>query len=515
MLASEKKRLSLLTAALTVAVLFLLLATLPAMAQGSGSGATTDNTFPHGIFRNGTLNASLSDGTDFSFSSPSVGRDLTFRLTNPENSSMQVFLALDRDDQWNVISNLGTLKPGESKDFTYKAGFNYTGKTNETDVFGVIGKTQTRYVGKIFRIHEDWAPYERVLKSTLSVIGVPSALVLLVILVIVMAGTLAAAINIRHRNPGEYTMETLFFSFLRAQSISEFIADIILTPFFWVVEFFLGAILVLIILLITLYDIRPDIGILIFFIGGVAALFMPLIFLVIGWIADYYDREPFRFIMAMFMWGVMATFFAFFVNTALSIFLELFIGSGVAMLLIAVIIAPIVEETAKGLGLLILAGHHEFDSMFDGILFGFAVGMGFAAIENWLYFASNAGPVTMGGLVPWVYLILYRSLLGSLSHGCFTAATGAVIGYFKSRDSLKRFTLFAFFLGLPVAMILHASFNFAAILDSVMQSLFGTPVPVFDPLLAISVTTIYIIIGVILQLRIKDRLMRRGPKPEG
>jgi RsiW-degrading membrane proteinase PrsW (M82 family) len=114
-----------------------------------------------------------------------------------------------------------------------------------------------------------------------------------------------------------------------------------------------------------------------------------------------------------------------------------------------------------------------------------------------------------------VYLILYRSILGSLSHGCFTAATGAAIGYFKSRASLKHFTLFAFFLGLPVAMALHALFNFSAILDAVMQTVFGTPVPVFDPLLAIAVTTIYIIIGIILQLRIKDRLMRRGPKPEG
>ncbi len=504
-----------LTAALTVAIMFLLLATLPATAQYSGSDSSQDNTFPHGIFRNGTLDASLSGGTDFSFSDPSGSRDLTFHVANTAGSSMQVFLALDRDGQWNVIDTLGTLNPGESRDFTYTAGFNYTGKTNETDTFGIIGRAQSQYTGKVFQIHEDWAPYERVLKSTLSLFGVPAAIVMMVILGIVMAGTLAAALNIRHRNPGEYTMETLFFSFLRAQSISEFIADIILTPFFWMAEFFLGAILVLIILIATLYDIRPDIGILIFFIGGVAALFMPIIFLVIGWVADYYDREPFRFIMAMFMWGVMATFFAFFVNTALNIILELFIGSGVAMLLTAVIIAPIVEETAKGLGLLILAGHHEFDSMFDGILFGFAVGMGFAAIENWLYFANNAGPVTMGGLVPWVYIILYRSLLGSLSHGCFTAATGAAIGYFKSRDRLKRFTLFAFFIGLPVAMLLHASFNFAAILDAVMQTVFGTPVPVFDPFLAIAVTTIYIIIGVILQLRIKDRLMRRGPKPEG
>jgi protease PrsW len=73
--------------------------------------------------------------------------------------------------------------------------------------------------------------------------------------------------------------------------------------------------MILIILAIALRGISPDIGILIFFIGGVAAIIMPVIFLVIAWLADYYKREPFRFVFAMFMWGVMSTLVAFFVNT--------------------------------------------------------------------------------------------------------------------------------------------------------------------------------------------------------
>jgi hypothetical protein len=38
---------------------------------------------------------------------------------------------------------------------------------------------------------------------------------------------------------------------------------------------------------------------------------------------------------------------------------------------------------------------------------------------------------------------------------------------------------------------------------------------VFDPLYTVGLTTIYIIIGAILQLRLKGRLTKRGPKPEG
>jgi RsiW-degrading membrane proteinase PrsW (M82 family) len=368
---------------------------LPAIAQSS-----PDNSYPPGIFRDGSLNASMTSPADLHFSDPGGSEKLTFQVTNDRRSDLDVLLALYKDDQWNVIHSFGTVSPGETKTLTYAANFNYTGKTNETDRFALIGKFSPGFAGKTFAVHEDWSAYERSLRSTLSLIGVPVAILLLIILAIVMAGTLAAALGMRHDEDGEYTFRTLFFPIMRARPLAEKIADIILTPFFWIVELSLGAVLILLILAITLRGIPADIGVLVFFIGGVAAIFMPVIFLVIAWLSDYYEREPFRFVLAMFMWGVMSTLVAFFVNTTLSVLLELIIGTGLGMLVTAVIIAPIVEETAKGLGLLILAGHHEFDSMFDGILFGFAVGMGFAAIENWLYFASNAGPATVGGIIP-------------------------------------------------------------------------------------------------------------------
>jgi len=265
-------------------------------------------------------------------------------------------------------------------------------------------------------------------------------------------------------------------------------------------------VLVALILWFALHDSRPDIGWLVFLVGGVAAVFMPVIFLVVGWLADYYEREPFRFIVGMFMWGVMATFFAFFINTTFSLLAGVALSSGAAAVLIAVFIAPAVEETAKGTGLLILSGHHDYDNVFDGIIFGFAIGMGFAFIENWLYFATNASPVVLGGLGEWTYNILYRSFLCSLAHGCFTATTGAVVGYFKGRHRNGGFEGLGFFLGLPIAIFLHGLFNLTAVIDSIMQTAFGAPVPIFDPLLTITVTVIYICLGAYLQLRMKKRL---------
>ncbi|HMK46330.1 MAG TPA: PrsW family intramembrane metalloprotease, partial [Methanocella sp.] len=172
----------------------------------------------------------------------------------------------------------------------------------------------------------------------------------------------------------------------------------------------------------------------------------------------------------------------------------------------SVFIAPVVEETSKGFGLLIMAGHHEMDDMFDGILYGFAIGMGFAAIENWLYFAANANPVSAEGLTPWAFNILYRSILCSLAHGGFTAATGGVIGFMKSHKSLRKFAFVGYFFGLPIAILLHGTFNFTAILDGIMQMVTHVPVPVFDPVLTLGMTGIYIILGVILQLKLGKRL---------
>jgi RsiW-degrading membrane proteinase PrsW (M82 family) len=496
----------------TVAVVVVLLVALVALSAVTRA-ATDDWTLPFGIFRNGSLDARMTSPADFAFSDPGATRDLTFEVSNHRGAEMDVLLALARDDVWHVISDLGTLGPGETRTFTYAATFNYTGKTNETDTFALIGRSPSGFVGRIFRVNEDWSAYEWSLKSTLSIIGLPLAILLLIILAIVMAGTLAKAIYTRHEHADEYTLRTLFFPITRARPLAEKIADIIITPFFWIFELLLGSVLILVILAIALRGIRPDIGILIFFIGGVAAIFMPIIFLVIAWLADYYKREPFRFVFAMFMWGVMSTLVAFFVNTAVLQGVELFTGStGVALAISAVLVAPVVEETAKGLGLFILSGHHEYDSAFDGIIYGFAVGMGFAAVENWLYFVARYSPVDAGGLLPWVYLILYRSMLGSLSHGCFTAALGGVIGYFRSRPGLRRHTLVAFLIGLPIAMFLHATGNLVVIIGSVMETGLGLPVPVFDPLYTIALTTIYIIIGAILQLRMKGRRISRSLK---
>lgn len=496
-------------------LLLLLLCGNVVLAQGSDSGLT-DQVLPEGSFKDGSLPARIVSPTNYSFSDPTSSQNLTINVTNPTNSRVSLYLAIYRDDQWNVLDKIGSLEPGKTAMLEYPVKFKYNGRPEETDRFSVIGETASGYVGKSFSVKEDWTEYEKTLRSSLSMVGMILSVAMLVVLVIVTAGVLAVAATTRHEEvgKGEYTLWTLFFPLTKARPMAEKIANILISPFFWGVELIMGAILIAFVFLVAIATIPSDIGLLVFIIGGVAAIFMPVIFLVVCWVSDYYEREPFRFLIAMFMWGVLATFVSFFLNTTLDLFGSLLLGSGIATLVTAVIVAPVVEETAKGLGLLIVSGHHEYDDTFDGILYGFAVGMGFAVVENWLYFAANANPVSVEGLGPWAFNILYRSILCSLAHGCFTAATGGAIGFLKSRRSLRSFGFAGFFLGLPVAIFLHGTFNFTAILDAVLQSVVGFPVPVFDPVLTLVVTGMYIIIGAFLQLRLGKKL-KESLRPGG
>jgi len=488
-------------ASLLLVILLFLLLPLPALAQSTG-----DTTIPSSVFTHRALDISIV-ATNFSFNDSHASRTLSILVKNPTDYPMDVYLAMYQNQQWSVVDKLGSIDAGGQKNFSYPVDFTYTGSTVEVDRFGVAGRTYGGYLGNAFSVTENWSKYEDALKSSLSFFGILSAVALLGILFIILSGVISMALRMKYRgNEGEYTLKTLFFPIIKMRPWAERFADIIINPFFWIFEMLLGSVLLAIILWFALHDTRQDIGLLIFCVGGVAAVFMPVVFLVIGWMTDYYQREPFRFIVGMFMWGIMATFFAFFINTTASLVMGLILGTGLAEALIAIFVAPVVEETAKGLGLLILSGHHEFNGVFDGILYGFAIGMGFAFIENWLYFATNASPIVVGGLGDWTYNILYRSFLCSLAHGCFTAATGGVIGYVKARRHNPGFEGLGFFLGLPIAVLLHGTFNLTAVIDSIMQTAIGVPVPIFDPLLTIVVTVIYICLGIYLQLKIKNKL---------
>ena len=62
------------------------------------------------------------------------------------------------------------------------------------------------------------------------------------------------------------------------------------------------------------------------------------------------------------------------------------LGGSMAVTIIATaVLAPVIEEIIKSAGVVVMSAHHEMNDTLDGLLYGFVVGVGFSAVENWFY----------------------------------------------------------------------------------------------------------------------------------
>lgn len=150
----------------------------------------------------------------------------------------------------------------------------------------------------------------------------------------------------------------------------------------------------------------------------------------------------------------------------------------VASVVSSVVGAPLVEESAKGLGVLLIFLLHRrsFDGPVDGIVYAGVVAAGFAFTENILYF------VQYQETLPQVFLS--RAIIGPFAHVTFTACIGIALGY-ASRAGRWSW-LYLAPLGWFGAVILHAVWNASAAL-----SLYGVLYWVFEiPLFAAGIVLV-------------------------
>lgn len=177
---------------------------------------------------------------------------------------------------------------------------------------------------------------------------------------------------------------------------------------------------------------------------------LPLIFL------DRYDPEPPWLIASAFAWGAaVSIFFSGVINTLSGELVAAGTQSPILGQLFSIVIsAPVVEEFFKGIGviLIFLIFRKEFDDILDGIVYGGVVGLGFATVENVLYYGRGL----MDGSI--VLLILVRGIMSPFIHSTFTAMTG--IGCGIARESHNTFVrIIAPILGYIAAVALHMGWN--------------------------------------------------------
>ncbi len=203
------------------------------------------------------------------------------------------------------------------------------------------------------------------------------------------------------------------------------------------------------------------------FIGGVIAFgIVPMVaYALILWWFDRYEREPWLFLVAAFIWGfipsvILAVIFGVSFEAPLSILLRP--GSLPFALISSSIGAPLIEEAVKGFGLLTayLVFRNEIDSVFDGVLYGSLIGFGFAALENMLYFSTTSGLGDLAGLA------LLRAVVFGLNHAMYTSFTGIgfALARFEKRQPLRY--LYPLF-GYLAAVLTHAIHNTGVTLASV------------------------------------------------
>jgi RsiW-degrading membrane proteinase PrsW (M82 family) len=257
-----------------------------------------------------------------------------------------------------------------------------------------------------------------------------------------------------------------------------------------------GAVLGFLSLFLVLPFVLANTGVAGFVIGFAASLLPLGSVLLAVYVIDRWEPEPKRLLLFAFVWGA-----------AVSISVTLLIqpvfslaagpASGLDYRTFAVTVqAPVVEEFAKSLGLLLLLlfARKHFDGPVDGVVFAFTIAGGFAFTENILYFGrALAESSTPGADLAVVFFL--RGVMSPFAHAIFTGTTGLILG-FAARRGDAGLGVAAFIAGLVPAMLLHSGWN------SMGQDFLAQYILVQVPIFLLAVL-------VIVLLRVAERRLTR------
>jgi RsiW-degrading membrane proteinase PrsW (M82 family) len=207
---------------------------------------------------------------------------------------------------------------------------------------------------------------------------------------------------------------------------------------------------------------------------AVSAFTPPLVFLGVVRRTERYGREPLGRVLRTFLWGaIFAVIVAVILSTVLYVVYQeidrVYVFSGrfanLETIVLALLIAPLTEEFAKGVG--VYLARPIIDEPEDGLVYGAASGLGFAASENLLY-GLTALLLPEGSLELSLLVIGVRSVSSALLHASSTAAFG--YGIALRRLWPHRFRALPYYL---LAVAMHSAYNFTASLGELERDALG------------------------------------------
>lgn len=187
--------------------------------------------------------------------------------------------------------------------------------------------------------------------------------------------------------------------------------------------------------------------------------FIPAMFYLIPlvWL-DRYDPEPAWLLALAFAWGALvAVIVSFIINTTIGQTVFQVTGdANTANAISGVISAPLFEEGSKGIGILLILifFRRYFDDILDGIVFAGVVALGFATVENVLYYGRGI----LQGKEMLLVLLLMRGVLSPFAHVTFTSMIGIGCGISRESHNIYVRVLMPV-VGYICAVLLHAFWN--------------------------------------------------------
>jgi len=175
-----------------------------------------------------------------------------------------------------------------------------------------------------------------------------------------------------------------------------------------------------------------------------------VVLVTLAWWLDRYDREPLLVVAGVFAWG----------GAVAPLLWASSLGEATASLHapLATLAGAAAEELLKAVAVVLVARHSaRFDSPTDGVVYGTAAGLGFAAVENLLSVVGGAAPAPDSGMLTWT---LQRTLESAGVHGLASGVVGGFVGLAHvSRGALTKVAWVA--AGLVVGTALHGGWRAA------------------------------------------------------
>lgn len=212
-----------------------------------------------------------------------------------------------------------------------------------------------------------------------------------------------------------------------------------------------------------------------------STLAMAVVVLAYLWV-DRWEPEPPRLLLLAFLWG---TSVAVLLSAAAQLFLESVLNPGgmtTVSWVTVVVAAPVTEEAAKGLFLLVMMTgrrRNELNSLTDCLVYAGLVGAGFAWLEDILYIANGES------LGDSLLTAAMRLIMAPFAHSLFTTMFGLGV-YFALKQRSAAAKAGWLLLGYLGAVLLHALWNGSSLLG--VGWYFGVYVLWMMPMFGLAIT---------------------------